>query len=269
MSDERKPAISARQRAAIDELVRLHVDDPAKIALIICGSLATGKAREGSDVDLYLVVSEPEFERVRANEGCFYGSWDPNKFSGVEVDGKIVSKGFLEEAARRGGEPTRAQFIGAYAEFSKDPEIEGLIEQIATYPEGEREAKIRTFYAFTKHYRYVGEQAFELGNDYLARRSVVDLVFFASRLVLAHNRVLFPWHKALFAALEKCEDLPPGFIASSRQLVAGPSAAAAIDYYEKVSSYFRQYDFPDQERISFILENEWSWFSGLPYPGEL
>lgn len=261
--------MNARQRAAVDELVRLHVDDPAKIALIICGSLATGKTREGSDVDLYLIVSEPEFERVRANEGCFYGSWDANKFSGVEVDGKIVSKRFLQEAAKRGGEPTRAQFIGAYTEFSKDPEIEGLIEQIAAYPEAEREAKIRTFYAYTKHYRYISEQAFELGNEYLARRSVLDLVFSASRLALAHNRVLFPCHKALFAALEKCEDLPPEFIASSRQLVADPSAAGAIDYYENVSSYFSRYDFPDQERISFILENEWSWFSGLPYPGEL
>ena len=269
MKGKTKPEMGERHRKAIDELVRLHSDDPVKIALIICGSLATGKAREGSDVDLYLVVSEPEFERVRANEGCFYGSWDPQKFSGVEVDGKIVSKRFLQEAAKRGGEPTRAQFVDAYAEFSKDPEIEGVIEQIAAYPEGEREAKIKAFYAYVKHYRYVGEQAFELGNEYLARRCVLDLVFFAARLELAHNRVLFPCHKALFVALERCEDLPPEFVSSSRQLLANPSAAAAIDYYENVSGYFSRYDFPDQERISFILENEWSWFSGLPSPGEL
>ena len=261
--------MSARHRKAIDELVRLHVDDPAKIALIICGSLATGKARENSDVDLYLVVSEPEFERVRANEGCFYGSWDPNKFSGVEVDGKIVSKKFLEEAAKRGGEPTRAQFVDAYTEFSKDPEIEGLIEQIAAYPEGEREAKIKTFYTYVKHYRYVGEQAFELENGYFARRCVIELVFFAARLALAHNRVLFPCHKSLFAALERCEDLPPGFVDSSRLLLESPSLLALIAYYEKVSDFFSRYDYPDQERINFIVENEWSWFSGLPSVGDL
>jgi predicted nucleotidyltransferase len=261
--------MSARQRAALDELVRLHANNPEKIALIICGSLATGKARESSDADVYLVVSEPEFERTRASGGCFYGSWDPDEFSGVEIDGKIVSKRFLKEAAERGSEPTRASFEGAYVEFSKDPEIDGLIERIAAYPESEREAKIKAFYTYVKHYRYVGEQAFELGNEYFARRSVLELVFFAARLALAHNHVLFPCHKSLFAALERCDDLPPEFVSSSRRLLAQPSAAAAIDYYEKVSNHFSRYDFPDQERISLILENEWSWFSGFPSPGEL
>jgi len=102
--------MNERQRTAIDELVRLHGNDPKKLALIICGSVATGKARENSDVDLYLVVTDEEFERVRSDEGCFYGSWDPKKFSGVEIDGKIVGKSFLVEAAARGSEPTRASF---------------------------------------------------------------------------------------------------------------------------------------------------------------
>ena len=103
-----------RQREAIAELVRLHGSEPSKLALVICGSLATGKAREASDVDLYLVVTDEEFERVRAEEGCFYGSWDPARFSGVEIDGKIVGKAFLQEAAVRGSEPTRASFESAY-----------------------------------------------------------------------------------------------------------------------------------------------------------
>jgi hypothetical protein len=254
----------ARHHEAIDELIRLHGDDPNKLALVICGSLATGKAREDSDVDLYLVVTDEEFERVRAEEGCFYGSWDPTKFSGAEIDGKIVGKKFLQEAAERGSEPTRASFESAYTEFSHDPEIDGLIERIAAYTEWERERKLKAFYAYVKHYRYVGEQAFELRNEYFARRCVIELVFFAARLVLAHNRVFFSCDKSLFSALDRCEDLPPEFIDSSRRLLENPSLPAVIDYYERVSGHFGQYDFPDQERISFILENEWRWFSGLP-----
>jgi hypothetical protein len=267
-ADKEGDRVPNRQRKAIDELVRLHGNDPNKFALIICGSLATGKAREDSDVDLYLVVTDEEFERVRADEGCFYGSWDPNKFSGAEIDGKIVGKKFLQEAAVCGSEPTRASFESAYTEFSHDPGIDALIEQIAAYPEWERERRIKAFYAYTKHYRYIGEQAFELGNDYFARRCVIELVFFAARLVLAQNRVLFPCDKSLFVALDKCEDLPPEFVVSSRRLLDNPSRPAVIDYYEQVSGHFGQYDFPDQERISFILENEWSWFSGLPSLGD-
>ena len=268
MNGTRKPELSVRHSEAIDELVRLHGDDPDKLALVICGSLATGKAREDSDVDLYLVVTDEEFERVRAAEGCFYGSWDPDRFSGVEIDGKIVGKRFLQEAAARGSEPTRASFESAYTEFSHDTEIAELIARIAVYPEWEREARIKAFYGQVKHHRYVGEQGFLLGNEYFARRSVTELVFFAARLVLAHNRVLFPCHKSLFAALERCEDVPSGFVGSSQELLRNPSLAAVIDYYEQVIGYFDEYDYPDQERISRVLEQEWSWFSGLTSLGD-
>ncbi|MGZ4461782.1 MAG: nucleotidyltransferase domain-containing protein [Gaiellaceae bacterium] len=261
--------MSQPHRAAIDELVRVHADDPEILALVICGSLAEGRAREDSDVDFYLVVTDREFEQVRRNHGCFYGSRDANSFGGVEIDGKIVGKSFLSEAAARGSEPTRASFEGAYAEFSHDPEIDGLPARIAAYPEWERERKIKTFYAFMKHYRYVSEQAFELANDYFARRCAVEQVFFTARLGLAHNRVLFPCHKGLFAALEKCDDLPGGFLASSRSLLEAPSLPAAIDYCETAAAFWSQYDYPEQERISFILENEWSWFSGMPFAGDL
>ncbi|MGA9761343.1 MAG: nucleotidyltransferase domain-containing protein [Gaiellaceae bacterium] len=261
--------MSDKHRQAIDELVRLHESDPSKLALVICGSLATGKARETSDVDLYLIATDEEFDRIRATDGCFYGSWDPSRFSGIEVDGKIVGKTFLKEAAERGSEPTRASFESAYTEFSHDPEIDLLLGRIAAYPEWEREQKLKTFYAFAKHHRYVGAQAFELGNEYFARRSALELVFFSARLALAHNRVLFPCHKSLFAALERCGDLPPGFADSSRRLLESPSLQETVNYYELVSDYFGQYDYPDQERISFILENEWSWFSRLPFAGDL
>ncbi|MGD0272388.1 MAG: nucleotidyltransferase domain-containing protein [Gaiellaceae bacterium] len=268
MNRDEKPATSERHRKAIDELVCLHRDDPNTLALVICGSLATGKPHADSDVDLYLVVTDEEFERVRAAEGCFYGSWDPNRFSGVEIDGKIVGKRFLQEAAVRASEPTRSSFESAYTEFSHDAEIDELIARIAVYPEWEREAKIKAFYGQVKHHRYVGEQGFLLGDEYFARRSVTELVFFAARLVLAHNRVLFPCHKSLFTALGRCEDMPPGFVESSHELLRNPSLAAAIDYYEQVIDYFNEYDYPDQERISRVLEQEWSWFSGLPSLGD-
>ena len=60
----------------------------------------TGEARDDSDVDLYLVVTGEEFERIPAESGCFYGSWDPARFSGVEIDGKIVEQGVLDRGSR-------------------------------------------------------------------------------------------------------------------------------------------------------------------------
>jgi hypothetical protein len=42
-----------------------------------------------------------------------------------------------------------------------------------------------------------------------------------------------------------------------------------VSFYDRASNYFAQYDYPDQERISFIVESDWGWYSGLPFAGDL
>jgi predicted nucleotidyltransferase len=254
--------MSERLQKAIAELVRLHQSNPENIALIICGSVARKEAREDSDVDLYLVVTEEAMERVSQTKSYFYGSWDPNKFFGIEIDGKIIGMRFLREAVLRANDPTRVSFQDAYTAFSHSPEVDELIKEIYRYPEWEQENRIKAFYAYVKHYRYIGESAFRQGNDFLFRQCVLELVFFAGRLALAHNHRLFPSHKALFKALAKCPDLPDQFIEQSQHLLKNISLEEMLHYYELVIGFFQEYDYPDIERIGLILENEWTWYTG-------
>jgi hypothetical protein len=168
--------MTENQRQALDLLVQIHKPDPPKLALIIIGSLASGREREGSDIDLYLVVTDDEFKAVRQNRGYFYGCWDPKEFFGVGIDGKVVGKEFLREAVKRGSEPTRASFINAYAEFSKDPEIMPLVQKISVYPEWEHKDRCCAFYGMMKHFRYEGKRAFQNKNLLYFQSCIQNLV---------------------------------------------------------------------------------------------
>ena len=254
--------MTANQRQALDSLVQIHKPDPSRLALVIIGSLASGRERESSDIDLYLVVTDEAFKAVRQNRNYFYGSWDPKEFFGVGIDGKVVGKEFLREAAKRGSEPTRASFISAYAEFSKDPEIMPLVRQIPVYPEGEREERCRAFYGMMKHYRYEGEQAFQGRNLFYFQSCVQNLVFFAARLILGHNRILYPCRKSLFRVLEHAVDQPVDFRNRSEKLFGCMDAAPFIEYYESIAQKYSCYEMPDDKRIGILLENELNWFTG-------
>jgi hypothetical protein len=253
--------MTENHQKAIDELVELHKNNPDTIALILCGSVARGDARIDSDIDLYLVVKDEKFDLVNETKSFFYGSWEPDKFSGIEIDGKIIGIQFLRDAVRRASDPTRVSFQAAYTLFSYSKEVDELIKKIYIYPEWEHDKRIKTFYAYVKHYRYVGEDAFRQGNDFLSMHCVMELIFFSGRLVLAHNKVLFPCRKAFFKAIGTCKDMPDHFIEMSRDLLKNQNLETMINYYEKIIDFFKEYDYPDMERIGLILENEWTWYT--------
>lgn len=47
---------------ALNQLVELLKPDPTIRAIITAGSIAQGKARENSDIDVYIVVTDESFE---------------------------------------------------------------------------------------------------------------------------------------------------------------------------------------------------------------
>jgi hypothetical protein len=50
--------------------------------------------------------------------------------------------------------------------------LKGLIREISVYPEQKREEKIRSFYAYIRHYRDEGESAFKKGNLFYSTHCV-------------------------------------------------------------------------------------------------
>ena len=247
---------------AIQRLRDKYEGDPRYRALIIVGSVATGEASEGADVDHLIVATDEEFARRVADETIHYSTEDLADYPGGYVEGKFVDYGFLEEAAARGSEPARAQFVGAQVVFSDIPGLQELVASLAEYPEAEREGKIRTFYAHMmvlRDYLDYGEQK---GEPYIVARAASGVALFAGRLILAHNRILYPYHKWFMRELRRAPDKPDGFLDMLDALLKSPTAAKCDALCACVN------DFMDLGRhkpgwISrFVMDTEWNWRHG-------
>ncbi len=260
-------SILPHHQAAIDRLTAHFEPDPAYHALIIGGSVAKGLSRSDSDIDFVLVVSADEYAR-RCTENAFhYFSQDFTDYPGGYVDGKIIDVEFLRDAADHGSEPARAAFAGAFVTFSRAPEINDLMRRIPVYPEHERCAKIQSFLAQVQALQwYIGE-AEKRHDPYLMMHVVSNLVLFGGRLILAHNRILYPYHKWFMTALQNAPDKPADLMERIDTLLAQPNKANADAFCECVLTFANWAEYGGVFwPIQFMLDSEWNWRSGARPP---
>ncbi len=254
--------IRAHHQRAIDRLANAYRDDPEFRALIIGGSVAKGFARPDSDVDFLIVATDESFERRLGARDLFINRTDLCDYEGGFVDGKIVSLGFIEDLAEKGNEPSRAAFEGAFAAFSRIQDLDTLIRCIPVYPEAGHDERIRAFYSMAFIQHWLMHEAERHGNRYAITRAASQLALFSARLILAHNRRLFPYHKWLPRALESAPEKPGDLMACFKALLEEPNGEHANALFERVRT-FRDWGVSDLQAYTwFMTDVEWSWMSG-------
>jgi len=247
---------------AIDRLVAELEEDPRFLAVLLSGSIARGTELADSDVDLVLIASAEEYARRLRDRDFSYLNPDVCDYPGGYAEAKVVSLSHLEEIAERGNEPARAAFVGARILCSRIPELENLLRRATTYPESQRITNIRSFCAQVMiWFWYIGEA--ERRNDrYLLLRSVSEFTLFAGRLILAHNRILYPYHKWLMHELERAADGPDGFREKLEHLLAEPGRDNAAAVLAAVMN-FREWEQPSAGFAGqFMEDSEWHWRRG-------
>lgn len=252
---------------AIEKLRATYEPDASLLALIIVGSLAAGGESDSSDVDHILLATDEEFARRVSVEEVHYWTPDFCDYPGGYVEGKIVNLSFIEDAALRGSEPARAQFSGARVVFSKIPGLAETVATIAVYPEPERERKIRSFYAqlqVLRGYLAYGEQK---GDLFIVLRAAAGVALFAGRLILAHNRILYPYHKWFLREVARAPEQPAGFPVLLETFLHEPTTVHGDAVCESIITFMdlRRYDPGFTSR--FVLDTEWAWLHG-PGPVE-
>ena len=254
--------IRDHHRRAIDQLAETYRDDPQFRGLIIGGSVAKGYARDDSDVDFLIIATDDAFERRLAARDLFINRTDLCDYDGGFVDGKIINLACLEALADQGNEPSRAAFEGAFAAYSRIDGLDALIERIPVYPETGHDERIRAFYsmAFIQHWLF--HEAERHGNRYTMTRAASQLALFAGRLILAHNRKLFPYHKWLPRTLESVPEKPDDLMACFNNLLDRPCGDHADALFERIRE-FRDWGVSDLEAYTwFMTDVEWSWMTG-------
>ena len=260
MSPSRR--IAGQHQRAIDRLTEAYQHDGRFVALIIGGSVAKGYARPDSDVDFMIVATDEEYARRDAADDLFINRRDLCDYAGGFVDGKVVDLAYLRDVTGFGNEPSRAAFEGAFTAFCHQREIEDILPAIPVYPEQGHDRRIRAFYSMAFIQNWLMGEATRHDNAYTIVRAASQLALFASRLILAHNRTLFPYHKWLIRALEEAPDKPDGFMSSLEALNTRPTAETAGRLFDDLRQ-FRDWGVQDIEAYTwFMREVEWGWRSG-------
>ncbi|MDP9353668.1 MAG: nucleotidyltransferase domain-containing protein [Chloroflexota bacterium] len=254
-------------RLIVERITQRYRSDPDVLALIVIGSVARGEAHERSDVDVLVILTDEAYARYQAS--------DVPPLSAEELAGKhhdarpgVRDKAYLRAAAERGPEPTRFAFVQAMVPFSRDPEIEPLLAAIPTYPEHEREGKLASFASqLPVHlsYLYLGDYS---ENPYILADSAHELALFGGRLILAHNRFLFPGRKHFLSQLERAPQKPDRFLWLMRRLLRQPCIPTAEAFCEAVMS-FQPWPHPAEGHgARYVQDRDLAWLHQPPALGE-
>ncbi len=243
----------------IERLIDRFKEDANTLALLIGGSLAKGYGDESSDVDFVLITSAEDYARRQPDRAFIYYATDLCDYPGGYVDGKIVNVGFLEEVADRGSEPARSAFEKALVAYSRLPQLDDLLQRITAYPEATHVEKVRSFYAQLLAMQwYVGE-AEKRANQYLLMHTVSDLVLFGGRLILAHNRRLYPYHKWLLRTLQDVPEKPADLMALIDRVLTEPSKANADRFCDAILNFTTWPQPAEGWPARFMADTEWAW----------
>lgn len=240
-----------------------HFQADAEVeALLLGGSVAHGFERPDSDVDVMFVVSdESHAARSRLGKLVYSGSElcvAPTAY----VDGKYLTTAMLRAVAEKGSEPARFAFQDSRVLFSRLDGLEATLTRIVRYPVEAKAERMMRFAAQLEAWNWYASEALKHGNPYLLGVAVDKLVLFGGRLILAHNELLYPYHKWFLRVLEGAHDKPVGLMSAILALYADPSAEAIGRFYELVKG-FRDWDssgvfWP----VQFMADSELNWLNG-------
>jgi predicted nucleotidyltransferase len=238
--------------------------DPEVQGLILGGSLAHGLARAGSDVDVLIVVAPEAYERRRQTGHLQYFTRELVTYDDGYVDGKYVTANFIRQVAERGSEPARFQFKDARVLFSNDEELGPLVQAAARYPTEGLPERMGRFAAQLEAWHWYSHEALKLGDPYLYGVAASKLVLFGGRLILAHNQLLYPFHKWFLKVLEGAPDKPAGLMELIWPLYEEPTAEASRAFYEAVKNFRQWPTAGDNWPSQFMRDNELNWLDGAP-----
>ncbi|MEM8872711.1 MAG: hypothetical protein AAGD32_00495 [Planctomycetota bacterium] len=252
--------------AALASIVPELDDKPDALCLILGGSLVRGWGTEASDIDGHLLITDDAFDRAIAADDLVY---KPAKshcdYPGGYFDLKLVSRRLLEEAAVNGSEPFRNSYVDARVHWSRLNEpIDDLLRAVATYPEDGHAEKLVTLACHLEGMKWYAGEARKRDDAYLMLWCAQRVVLFAGRLVLAHNRMLFPYHKWLMRMVDRAPDKPAGLRDKMDAAVGSPSVETIEPLCDLLLGWQLWGVPPTGWWNPWIRETEWAWRSGTP-----
>jgi len=236
------------------------------LAVLLGGSVAHGFCTESSDVDIMIIVSGEEYGRRRDADQLLYFDTTIPTYEGGYVDGKYISIDFMRKVGEKGSEPARFAFQDARIILSRMEGLPALLADIARYPAEGKAMRMARFYAQLEAWHWYTGEAKRHDNGYLFNLAVSKLILFGGRLILAHNEMLYPYHKWFLRVLGDAPDKPEGLMGLIDGLLKDP-AKEKIDAFFTCVKDFRQWvgddiSFGASWGQFFMYDSELNWLTG-------
>lgn len=245
----------------IEKMLEQFKANEEVLALLLTGSIAHGFATAKSDIDIMIIVSEENYSRrVGAGELTY---WD-NKISTYEegyIDGKFISRSFIEKVAEIGSEPARFAFDGAIILYSKVEGLEQLLKKITQYPIERKEDNIKRFFSQFQGWKWFCYEAIKHNNEYLLTHAISSLILFGGRMILSYNEKLYPYHKWFMRVLEESDEKPEGIITIINELLLKKDKENIERFYDQII-HFTNWNIDDIWTNQFVLDSELNWLNG-------
>jgi hypothetical protein len=254
---------------AVQKLADHFSKEEGYLAVIVGGSVAKGVETEHADIDVMLVVTDELYERYKGQNSLMYFSTSFCDYPGGYVDGKIFDFRYLEAAAERGNEPTRAAFKDAFVAYSAIPNLHDLLSRIPVYQKHEQQEKMRSFFAQFECAYWCAGEAMKRNDRYLLNHSVSSLILYGGRLTLAHNEILYPYHKLFMTELERAPDKPENLMELIRALLEEPSAEKSKAFYDAVKIFRSWNGSTEVWPVRFLKDTELAWMEDKAYIGDI
>jgi len=236
--------------------------DPEVLALLLGGSIAHGFETPTSDIDIMIFVSEEDYKKRLAENRIHFFNRELTTYEGGYVDGKYSTQSFVKKVVENGSEPARFAFAGSKVLFNKIKGFEEDVRKAAEYPVANKAENIKRFYAQFEAWHWYCSEALRLNNQYLLGTSVSKFILFSGRLILAHNELLYPYHKWFLKVLEGAKEKPAGLLENIHSLNALSTTENIESLYELVKSFRTRIEGDFIWPTQFMLDSELNWLDG-------
>lgn len=249
------------QQAAVERVIKHFSAQPEVLAVLLAGSIAHGFASEASDVDILIIVSDEVYQKKLEGQQTAFFDIEMAGYPGGYIDGKYLSPKFLDRVAEIGSEPARFAFADAQILFSYMDDLEQRLARVTRYPVENKLNRIQRFCAQLEAWHWYTGEAAKKQDPYLMTTAAGKLMLFGGRILLAHNELLYPYHKWFLAVLEGATEKPEGIVDLMRSLGKEPNQTAADQFYALVKN-FRAWEVGDVSWPNWFMDDtELRWMN--------
>lgn len=114
----------------------------------------------------------------------------------------------------------------------------------------------------TKAWYWYVQQAFQTQDRYLLQFATSKLALFGCRQILAHNCMLFPFHKWLTRVVAQAPSSPDHFLSQMNSMLQSPTPESTSNFFRSVNEFVPRIATEHHWSTHFILDSELNWMSG-------